>query len=233
MNMFIQDLKKLPKLFLGLVFVALGLLFSRNSGLGMLPWGVFHTGISNITPLTFGQTVQVVGIIILALSIIFVKIEPGMGTILNLIFVGFMFDILSGLNVVNNFDQLNNSLRLFSNTNHLIEQIIYLFVGIFFSSIGAAVYISCKLGAGPRDGLFVGITQITGVSVKYTKPIIEVTVTIIGILLKGSFGVGTIINALLSGYIIHLFFKLLKFDPKEKKHRSLRQYFTKKLKMEE
>ncbi len=240
-NLFRQDIFKIPKLVLGLIFVSLGLTFSKRSGLGMLPWGVFHTGIANVTGLTFGEVVQIAGVIILVLSIIFVKIIPGIGTIINVILVGFLYDefnkINDNLHLLANFDQtnksmrfvdsLNNAVSVFNNNSHLGIQAIYLFSGIFCSSLGAAVYISCRLGAGPRDGLFVGATQMTGISVKYTKPAIELVATITGILLKGAFGVGTIVNALISGYCIHFFFRLLRFDTKKQKQKSLLSYFYK------
>jgi len=237
-----QDRKKLPKLLAGLILVSLGLMFSKRSGLGMLPWGVLHSGISNVTGLTFGQAVQILGIIILILSMIFVKILPGVGTVLNVILVGLMYDVFDQINsqihLLNDFsisdksatfvDSLNQSVNVFTNNPALTEQILYLFVGILVTGLGSALYISCSLGAGPRDGLFVGVTQITGLSVQYTKPAIEVVATVIGIFLSGSFGFGTIVNALVSGYVVHFFFKLLKFNAKKKKHNHLLSYVSKK-----
>ncbi len=237
-ELFIKDLKKMPKLFMGLFFVALGLIFSKRSGLGMLPWGVFHTGISNITVLKFGQVVQFVGVIVLVLSIIFVKIKPGIGTIMNVIFVGMIYD---GFDIINEKIRLLNDYTVNTDSGDFIEslkhafyifdssnitmQFVYLFAGITATGLGSALYISCSIGSGPRDGLFVGITQLTGVSVKYTKAAIEVIVTVIGILFMGAFGIGTFVNALISGYVIHCFFKLLKFDPKNKRHNHLLSYF--------
>ncbi|MDF2698632.1 MAG: hypothetical protein K0Q49_188 [Haloplasmataceae bacterium] len=210
----ICDLKRIPKLLVGFLFVSLGLVFSDKSNLGMLPWGVFHSGISQLTGVMFGTVVQIVGVIVLAFSIIFVKVKPGIGTVLNIIFIGMIVNFINIMGVIKEYESLS-------------IQISYLIVGIICSGFGTALYVSCKLGSGPRDGLFIGFSLITKLSVKYTKPMIEGIVLIVGFLLHGDFGIGTFVNAFISGFVTDFFFDVLKYNPKTSKQRRFIDYVTK------
>lgn len=217
MEILLTDLKRLPKLILGFVIVAIGLLFSDKSNLGMLPWGVFHSGLSRLTHIKFGLIVQLIGIIVLTISMVLVKVRPGIGTIFDILLVGSSFDFIDSLNIIREVQTL-------------YMQILYMIIGIILICFGTALYVSCKLGSGPRDGLFIGLSRLTNLSVKYTKPLIEITVVVVGFLLQGDFGVGTFVNAFLSGYIINLFFKMLKYDPKTATQRKFSDYHIKKRK---
>ncbi len=210
MNAIITDIKKIPKLIIGFLGIAFGIILIKNSSLGLFPWGVFHQGLEMRTPLTFGQVTQVVGIVILLISL-FINIYPGVGTVLNIILIGTFVD------VIEIFFKIVPS--------ELWMKIVFLIIGIVINSLGRALYISCELGKGPRDGLFIGITKITGISVKYSKPITEIIALIIGFLLGGIVGVGSVIMLLFSGIFVHYFFIILKYNPKEAKQRKFKDYF--------
>ena len=81
--------------------------------------------------------------------------------------------------------------------------------GIIIFSIGTAFYLSCKLGAGPRDGLMVGICQKFGWNVGRVRTAIEISVCGFGIVMGGTFGVSTILFALTVGWIIQGTYLLL------------------------
>lgn len=195
-----KTIKNLPRLLLGFVIIALGINLSLYADLGTNPWGTFHQGISRITPLSFGQVTQLTGVVIILLSLI-IKIYPGIGTILNMLLIGFTVDFMDALNLI-------------STPDSLIMKILFLIVGTFLFNYGVYIYLSCELGAGPRDGLMVGLVKITGKSVSVIRPIIEVTIVIIGILLGGAYGVGTILNAFGGGYVLNKIFNFYNFNPK-------------------
>jgi len=194
--------KQLVALFGGFIFLSIGIYLTKLSLLGMSSWSVFHDGVAAQAEwLTFGIVTQVVGVVILACSLIFLKTKVGVGTVLNILLVGPFVDILD---------------YLYSDTSQsLIARIIILVFGILFTTFGRSLYISAKLGPGPRDGLFVGLTAITGLKVKYVKISIEFTVLLIGILLGGRAGIGTVILIIASGYLVQYFFKILKYNPHE------------------
>ncbi len=212
MKNFKDDLSKMPVLILGFILIAIGMVVIKNTNLGLFPWGVLHEGIAKKTPLSLGQVTQVVGLLILAASL-FIKIYPGIGTILNILLVGVFVDIADAL--IGNFDFI------------LIVRLLLLGVGIGITSLGRALYIQCRLGKGPRDGLFIGMTKFTGINVKYTKPFTELIALLIGFLLGGIVGIGTLIMFLFSGLFVNWFFILFKYDPKTAVQRTLFDYFKK------
>jgi len=207
------DLKKIPILFIGFIFLSVGVMLTKRAGLGMDSWGVFHLGIANISGLSLGTIIQLVGAVILILSVTLLKTKIGLGTILNVALVGYLIDI-------------SDKLYTFY-PNIIIEKAIIFIFGLFFLTFGRSLYISTKLGAGPRDGLFVGLSRVTQIDVKYIKPALEFTVLVSGFFLGGTVGFGTIFLIITSGYIIQYFFKILNFNPKVENQRRFSDYFTK------
>lgn len=218
MRLIKKDLYKLAPLLVGFIVMSLGIVLIKRSDLGLFAWGVFHDGLSNVTGISFGNITRGLGFIILLFSMIVFKTNLGPGTILNIWLVGWMIDFA------------DNAILFIP--DNLISKILLFSIGIVLMTAGKAFYISTKLGAGPRDGLFVGISWVTKLDVKYVKPGIEVVVLTIGYILGGVAGVGTIVAMVLSGYIIQYFFKVFRFNPKEEKQRSFMDY-VKEFKTEE
>ncbi len=210
MELFKEDAKSIPLLLVGYIILALGIYLTKLSLLGMSSWSVLHDGLTNVSGLTFGRVTQLLGLVIMVLSIFFLKTKIGIETILNVVLVGFFIDFFEFLYPV-------------APDDILIKSIILLF-GILFTTFGRSLYITSKLGPGPRDGLFVGLARITKIDVKYIKPSIELTVLLIGVLLGGKFGIGTIIITFVSGYMVQFFFRILKFDPKAEKQSDILNY---------
>ncbi len=213
MNLLKEDIKKLPVLMLGFILIAIGIVVIKNTSLGLFPWGVLHEGLVEVTPFTLGQVTQLVGVAILLLSLC-IKIYPGLGTLLNILCIGFFVDVV---------DKITPSF-----SDNMLLRLLLLALGIAITSLGRALYIQCRLGKGPRDGLFVGMTKFTGISVKYTKPFTEIIAVGLGWILGGVVGIGTVIMFLFSGVFVNWFFKILKYDPKTAEQRTLTDYFYKK-----
>jgi uncharacterized membrane protein YczE len=209
-----RDLLKIPMLFLGFVLLSLGMILTMKAGLGMSSWGVLHQGIASVTIFTFGEVTIILGVIILTLSVIFIKTKVGIGTIGNALFIGFIMDFFK-------------EIITYEPTAYLERGVLFL-AGLFIMTFGRSLYISTRLGPGPRDGVFVGLSRITQIDVKYVKPTVELTVLTIGFILGGTVGVGTLITMLFSGYLVQFYFKKLGFDPKTEKQRSFKEYFLKK-----
>ena len=206
-----QDSKKLGVLFIGFIIMATGIVLLLDSGLGLFPWGVLHQGLSNVVPLKFGEITAYLGFIILVFSVIAFKTNIGPGTVLNIVVVGPVIDL------IDSFININS-------TNVFINIVVFLF-GLLLMTMGKSLYISTKLGAGPRDGLFVGVSRTFNVEVKYIKPIIEIIVLSIGFALGGTVGVGTVVAMLTSGYLVQMFFKLFRFESRTDRQRNFVDYF--------
>ena len=205
MNLKLENPRQLVALFAGFICLSFGIYLTMLSLKGLSSWGVFHDGFSNLADwLTFGIVTQIVGVVILTVSIVFLKTKIGMGTILNIIIVGPLIDLFEYIHPI-------------PNEQNWVGYII-LAIGILFTTFGRSLYISAKLGPGPRDGLFVGLTALTGIKVKYVKITIEFIVLLIGILLGGQSGIGTVIMIIASGYLVQYFFRILKYNPHESRN---------------
>ncbi len=201
----------LLQLFLGFFLIALGVVFMRYSSLGLNPWGTFHDGVSKLTGIRFGTVTQLTGLSIVLFSML-LKIYPGVGTLLNMYFCGFFINMIDHLNFL-------------PHPTHIIMKVLYLISGIWILAIGIYTYISVGYGAGPRDGLMVGLVRKTKYSVALVRNIIEVTALILGYLMGGTVGIGTIITAISIGYAIQVVFSLMHYKPKETKHLSIFEFF--------
>lgn len=213
MEVFKRDIKQIPMLFSGLFLLSLGIYLTKLSTLGMSSWNVFHDGVALHVPyMSFGVVTQVVGLIILVVSVVFLKTKVGLGTICNIIFVGIFIDFMEWL-----YPVMENVFYI---------QIIVLVFGILFTTFGRSMYIASRLGPGPRDGLFVGLARVTHIQVRYVKIAIEFIFLGIGILLGGQAGLGTAIIIVVSGYLVQFFFKVLHFDPKTVRQNNVLDYFN-------
>lgn len=198
---------KLPKLFFGFFIISTGIVLMLRSDLGMNPWGTLHDGITMKIDITFGQASQLTGLSIMLLGL-FIKVYPGVATIINMYFIGFFIDTINSSSLIPIFTTVP-------------LQLMELSVGLFLFSYGLYIYLSCGLGAGPRDGLMVGLIKITGSSATYIKPAMEITVITIGYFMGGKVGVGTAFVALVGGYIVDKIFIFHKFNPKKQRQLNL------------
>ena len=185
---------KMPDLFGGLFIFSVGFVGILHAGLGMMPWGVLNVGLEKMTPFTLGEVSQVVGLAILLLGW-FLGFPPGFSTFVNMYIVGVYIDWIIAAGLVP-FPKI------------LMMQLGLLLLGVALLGIGTLLYIRVELGAGPRDGLMMGLIKKTGRPVSIIRGLIEITVLVLGYLLGGPVGIGTVISAITVGYSVQLAFRL-------------------------
>lgn len=180
---------RLARLLFGLSLYGFTMAMMVESTLGLDPWDVFHEGLAQQLPLTFGQVVILVGAVVLLLWIPLRQL-PGVGTILNVIVIGLAAD--AGIAVI-------------SQPDDLWLRGLLLVGGVVGNGLAGAIYIGAQLGPGPRDGLWLGLVRRTGRSVRFWRTAIEVSVLAVGFALGGTVGVGTVLYALTIGPIVQFF----------------------------
>ena len=172
----------------GLIVLALGVAMTiKGKLLGIGPWDVFHYGLTLQFGLTIGTWIIIVGFFLLLITVIFTKKMPKIGAFLNMILMGFFIDFF---------------LWILPNTNSLAGSALYLLIGVIIVGYGIGIYVSAELGAGPRDGLMILIVEKTGWKVQWVRNGMELSVLLIGWLMGGPVGIGTVIVALLIGPIV-------------------------------
>jgi len=193
------------KVLLGLFIFSVGIVLTINASLGVSPWDVFHQGVSRTVGITIGQANIIMGFLIILLDI-YLGQAIGWATVMNMLSIGTFIDIL----------MLNNLIPVAQTP---AVGLIMIIAGVAIQAIGFSVYISQGIGAGPRDGLMVVLTKRTGKSVRLIKSVIEATAVTIGIILGGSFGMGTIIMAFFGGIIFQATFRMIRFKVEKVEHR--------------
>lgn len=207
----INLIKRILILFFGIYLFGLALTFIIYCGLGMDAWNVFHDGLGKVFGLSLGYITILVSVVMMVVAMIFG--EPlGIGTIVNGVFVGI-------------FIQMHMDLEIFTMQTNLLMGLLYLFIGTVLIGFASYFYMKPGLGSGPRDSFNLALSKRTGLKMGYAKSIVETIVVIIGMILGGSFGLATILGAIFTGIIVQGIFDLMKFNPKEIKHESLKDTF--------
>lgn len=194
--------KKFPRDFLiaqlGYALYGLAIALIIQAGLGTGPWAVLAVALADIFGTTPGMMLIATGVVVLFGAVI-LKEKIGWATLGNILFIGPWTDLFLFL--------------LPSLEGNLWVQIPGMLIAVILSGIATAVYISVDGGAGPRDSLMLAVSRTTGQSVQLSRGVIEVLVVILGWILKGPVGVGTLVFALLIGPLVQVFFKLFKVKP--------------------
>ena len=177
-------------LIFGLFLFGIGDSLLIVSGLGNAPWSVLAQGISKQSSLSIGSSTLLVSTVVLALWIP-LRERPGFGTLANIAVIAFAIDL---------------GIHLFPQQSRFILELSYVIVGILLVGLGSAIYITCGLGPGPRDGWMTAIHRRTGVPIGRVRLGIELVVLSAGWALGGRVGLGTALFAALIGYSVALFF---------------------------
>ncbi|MBI3979886.1 MAG: membrane protein [Chloroflexi bacterium] len=185
---------RLALLMFGIVVFSFGntLILQANVGLG--PWHAFHWGLTLILPLTFGQASVAMSLLMLVASW-GLGVRPGLGTVANGVLVGIFIDIFLGWKLVPRADSV-------------LVGYLMLLAGILIFGLGSGIYIKPRFGAGPRDSFMLGMVRRTGWRVDVVRTTMEITVLIVGALLGGPIGGGTIVFSLTIGPVVRLCFRV-------------------------
>ena len=174
-----------PK-FSTLFFLCFGLmLFGLGEGLlivsltGASPWSVLAQGISLNVNLSIGTITLLISIAVLMLWIPLNQ-KPGMGTIFNALIIAIMIDLC---------------IKFVPTPTVYFQQLILAVISVMMVGIGGGIYLVSNLGAGPRDGLMIGLQKVSNLPIAAVRATLEITVVAIGWYLGGTVGIGTLLFA--------------------------------------
>ncbi|MEI2349397.1 hypothetical protein V7R93_05180 [Klebsiella pneumoniae] len=181
-------LRRLLQLYIGLVLYGVSTALFVHANLGADPWDVFHLGVAKQLGISFGTVIILTGAAVLLLWIP-IRQMPGLGMVSNVIVLGLAADA---------------TLAVLPPLESMVARSALLAGAIVLNAIATGMYIGAGFGPGPRDGLMTGLHARTGWSLRGIRTAIELSVLLIGWLLGGKFGVGTVIYALSIGPLIQL-----------------------------
>jgi uncharacterized membrane protein YczE len=185
----------------GLFLCAVGIVGLLESELGLSPWDVLHQGLAEHTPLSYGTANIVVGLVVLAVSWR-MGARIGVGTIANAVLIGLFIEMLVRLPAMEALSEEGLAVRS-----------VVLVVGIAVVAIGSALYLGAAFGAGPRDSLMLVLTLRSRWRIGVVRTLLESSVVVVGALLGGTIGIGTVAFALLIGPSLEASFWLLSRTP--------------------
>ena len=167
-------------------FLCFGLsLFGLGEGLlivsftGASPWSVLAQGISLNVNLSIGTITLLISVAVLILWIPLGQ-KPGMGTIFNALIIAIMIDLC---------------IKYVPTPSNYINQLLLAVISVITVGIGGGIYLVSNLGAGPRDGLMIGLQKLTNFPIAVVRATLEISVVSIGWYLGGTVGVGTLLFA--------------------------------------
>ncbi|WP_173916046.1 YitT family protein [Halobacillus sp. Marseille-Q1614] len=172
----------------GLILLGLGISMTMQvKDFGIGPWDVLHYGLFVQFGLTVGTWSIIAGLTIVIISSIVLKSLPQIGTILNMVLIGLFIDLF-------NF--------LLTEPEWMAGKILVFILGTLVTAAGIGVYVAPNIGAGPRDSLMLVLTDALQWKVSTVRNAIEITVAVIGWLLGGPVGIGTVFIALFLGTLV-------------------------------
>jgi uncharacterized membrane protein YczE len=178
---------RLTQLLLGLALYGVSEAMMLAPAVGVDPWDVLGTGLARISGIPVGTWVNLVGALVLLLWIPF-RQKPGIGTVMNILVIGTMVDIILGSVPVPHGLWLRWALFL---------------SGVLLNAVATGLYIGAGLGPGPRDGLTTAVAA-RGHSIRVVRTGIEASVLVVGWLLGGNAGLGTLVYAVAIGPLVHV-----------------------------
>jgi uncharacterized protein len=192
--------RRWARLILGLWLFAVGTFMTLQSGLGLSPWDVLHDGLSTKTPLSFGAALILVGVGLVGATTL-AGLKPGAGTVANMLLIGIFVDLLLALGIAADAPSCPIWIR-----------VVVTVAGIVVIGLGSALYIGAEMGAGPRDGLMVLIATRARVRIGVARALVEGTALVVGWLLGGQLGMGTVLFALGIGPAVDIWFRVFGMD---------------------
>lgn len=181
----------------GLACFGTGIAFFVRADLGLPPWDVFHQGISGRTGISLGFVLIIVAFFVLLLWIP-LRLRPGLGTLLNAVEIG-LVEVAAQ--------------RIIPETTNIALRAAFMICGMIVIAAGSGLYIGAELGPGPRDGLMVGLSGRFGISVRFARTLVEMTVMVVGVALGGSIGLGTFVFALGIGPLVQAMLRRFRMAP--------------------
>jgi uncharacterized membrane protein YczE len=191
----------------GIFTLAFGVATVIRADLGVPSWDVLHIGLSKLTSFSIGRWVQIIGVSMVLMVCAIEKKKPALGSMINILLVGYFMNLILNLNLVPSFTSLTaKGLMLLS--------------GIMLMGLGSGMYVASEIGAGPRDGVVLLISRKFSISIRNSRTLLEFMALTAGWLIGGPVSMGTFVSVPLIGPVMQVSLKFWSRLLKELKHKT-------------
>ncbi len=170
----------------GLFLFGLAVALMVEARIGLDPWSSLHEALSVRSGLSFGRISQSIGLLLIVFSAVLLSVRPGIATVCNMLIIGPWIDLL-------------RAQFWFPAFAGGLPGLVQFLCGIGVLGLATAVYIGARMGAGPRDGLAMGLARRLDRSLRFARNGVELTVLALAATLGGPIGLGTVLFAVLMG----------------------------------
>lgn len=203
-----EPFSSLLRILLGLSIYSFGVYLTIYANIGLAPWDCLGMGIAKQTSLNYGSAMVLIGVCAILTQLILHE-HIGFAT---------LFDAL----LTGNLTQLLCDISPYPENHSLLLGIPYMLFGFLFIALGMYVYMNAEQGCGPKDGLLIAIgKRLPKIPIGVVEILLFAFVTLIGWLLGGAVGIGTLISIFGAGAVMHLFYMLIHFEPRALHHKSI------------
>ena len=193
---------------LGLMVFSFGVHLTIYANIGLAPWDCLGMGLAKHTPFNYGISMTLIAITVLVIDIA-LKEKIGFGTVIDALLTG-------------NFVQAFNYLNKFPENKSILLGIVIMVAGFVFMAVGMWMYMSAEQCCGPRDALLVGLgKRMPKIPIGIVEVILWAVVLLIGYLLGGPVGIGTLISTFGAGVVMQLVYSMIGFEPRKLNHRDV------------
>ncbi|MCT4476014.1 hypothetical protein N0U24_02450 [Peribacillus frigoritolerans] len=185
--------------FIGLTFFGLGNAIAVNvQSLGLHPWEVLNVALFERFGFTIGTWSVMCGLVLVLITFVVDRKYINIGTFLNALSIGPIMDFFLHLDILPH------------ETGHWWLNILILLMGIIITGIGGGIYVAAGIGAGPRDGFMLSVSEKTGLSVSWARIVVESLILIIGFILGGPVFIMTFAYTFIQSPIFQFSMKLMR-----------------------
>ncbi|MBR0510144.1 MAG: hypothetical protein IJJ85_08500 [Clostridia bacterium] len=189
----------------GLAVFAAGVHFTIHANIGLAPWDCLGQGISLHTPLNYGLSMTCMGVAILLIDLLLGE-RIGFGTIIDALVTG-------------NFVQLFNDINPLPENRSIPAGLAFQLLGFFLMALGQVIYMKAAQCCGPRDALLVGVgKRMPKVPIGFVAVMVWGAALLLGWLLGGQVGIGTLFSTAGAGLVMQLVNRILHFEPRSVRH---------------
>lgn len=198
----------LLRILLGLSIYSFGVYLTIYANIGLAPWDCLGMGIAKQTPMNYGSSMVLIGVCAIIIQLI-LRERIGFATLLDAVITGNLTQLLCDISPYPE----NHSVRL---------GIAFMLFGFLFIALGMYVYMKAEQGCGPKDGLLIAMgKRLPKMPIGVVEILLWAVVTLFGWLLGGTVGIGTLISSFGAGAVMHLFYSIIHFEPRELHHKSI------------